>query len=62
MSQVREASLLRRALRLLNEAGEVAGLLEGPDVIVGVLVVLHLDFVGELPLTMAPADASGVLV
>ncbi|GEL72780.1 hypothetical protein [Myxococcus virescens] len=62
MPQVREASLLRRALRLFNEAGEVAGLLEGPDALVGVLVQIHLDCVGELPLTVTPADASGVLV
>ncbi|WP_193409837.1 hypothetical protein [Myxococcus hansupus] len=38
------------------EAGEVVGLLEGPDKLVGVLVQLDLDFVGKLPFSVAPAD------
>ncbi|MFP2894990.1 hypothetical protein [Corallococcus sp. 4LFB] len=47
---------MRRAFGLLNEPGEVAGLLEGPDKLVGVLVQLDFDFVGELPLTVTPPD------
>ncbi|SDX82697.1 hypothetical protein SAMN05444383_113109 [Myxococcus xanthus] len=53
----REVLLLRRALCLFDEPGEVAGLLEGPDKLVGVLVQLDLNFIGELPLTVAPADS-----
>ncbi len=45
-----ESQRLRCAFGLLDEPGEVAGLLEGPDKLVGVLISLDLNFVGELPI------------
>jgi hypothetical protein len=41
---------------LLNEPREVAGLAEGVDQLVGVLIECELDFVGELLLTVTPPD------